>query len=280
MNPASERLLEVARRNAVRFADDPRVVGAVVTGSVARGLADGASDIDTILYLDEPLSDEEFRVIERRAHRSGGGLYGGTAADGFALWEVVDGIKCDFSYTHRAEFEKLCRGMLDDPTPDETTQLVIGGFVDAIPVLGDDWVEGWQKKLSAYPPTLARRQVERNLPITSIWVLERMGVERDDFLLVADTTGRAIRRVLGVLYGINRLYDPGKLKGFAQVAPRLTHTPIDLECRIRRILSAQDRTAVETLSALIDDVHALVEEHLPDVELGDARAFTHRPLRL
>jgi len=280
MNPASERLLAMARHNAVRFSDDPRVVGAVVTGSVARGIADGASDIDTILYLDEPLSDDEFRVIERRAHRSGGGLYGGTAADGFALWEVVDGIKCDFSYTHRSEFEKLCRGMLDDPTPDETTQLVIGGFVDAVPIMGEAWVRGWQEKLSAYPPTLARRQVERHLPITSIWVLERMGVERDDFLLVAETTQRAVRRVLGVLYGINRVYDPGKLKGFAHVAPRLAHTPIDLESRIRRVLSGQDRTAVEVLSGLIDDVHGLVEEHLPDVELGHAREFTHRALRL
>jgi len=82
VNDLSPSLLDAARRNVSRYADTPKVAAGIVTGSVARGDTDIASDNDTILYVREPFT--EFAKARDRAVGSGGGLNGGTATDGIA----------------------------------------------------------------------------------------------------------------------------------------------------------------------------------------------------
>ena len=49
MNEISKVRMELARKNAGHLMDDPNVIAMLVTGSVAKGIADDNSDIDTIV---------------------------------------------------------------------------------------------------------------------------------------------------------------------------------------------------------------------------------------
>ncbi|MGI9059346.1 MAG: hypothetical protein ACR2H5_12270 [Ktedonobacteraceae bacterium] len=54
MNIASQYLLTLAKRNAQAYASLPNIKAIMLTGSAAEGISDFYSDIDMILYCQEP----------------------------------------------------------------------------------------------------------------------------------------------------------------------------------------------------------------------------------
>ncbi len=267
----AERLLALARRNArERFPTDPNVHAAILTGSVARGRTDDASDVDTIVYLKDAASQEMFEATKARAVASGGGFYHGSPADGFGVYEFVDGVKCDFGYGSVAEFETSVETFLADPPVEGEMQTIVSGFLDAVPLHNAPWVEAWQDRLHAYPEALAERMVRHHLGVTPRWILSEMGLARDDFLFTRECFFGAAKRLVGVLLGVNRVYDPGKVKGIALTVSRLAHAPPDLLERLRA-LTGGSPAALEVLDGLVTDVYDLVDRHLPVVDTGPAR---------
>ena len=70
MNDATQARLELARRNAARFIQNPNVKAIMVVGSVAHGMADDNSDIDCTVFVERPRMQQPFPC--RQADRRGG----------------------------------------------------------------------------------------------------------------------------------------------------------------------------------------------------------------
>ncbi len=98
-----------------------------------------------------------------------------------------------------------------------------------------------------------------------------MGVERSEHLFLYESYLAATANILGILYGLNRLYHPGKLKGVAWVIERMTIKPPRLRERLENLFRLEPEAAVTALYTLIDEVLSLVETHLPGLSTAGAR---------
>jgi hypothetical protein len=93
--------------------------------------------------------------------------------------------------------------------------------------------------------------------------------------------------VLGVLAGLNRqYYSTFYFKRMRAFTETLTLKPADLADRIERLLahlSSDPAAAANELEALVAETVALVERHMPEIDVTEAKRFLgerHVPWRL
>ena len=279
MNDATQARIDLARRNATRFTQDPNVKAIMIVGSVAHGMADDNSDIDCTIFTERPLSQAAYDSICARARESGGDLYYGTPVDGFAIHEYIEGIRCDFGFETIESAEKSHTEFLEQPDTDAIKQLVAGGFLDGIALYGEDWIATWQARLACYPDGLAEAMVRKHLRFHPYWVLEKMGLDRDEWLFFYEAVLEAEQNILGILCGLNRLYHPGKVKGIAWTIGKLAIKPPDLLPRLEQILRGDSSLAIGRLRELLEETLALVDTHMPEVSTVRTRTVLAMELR-
>jgi len=272
MNSYTAERLALARRIVARLAEREWLGAAMVAGSVAYDEADSFSDVDTLLFTTRPLTLEEMEAERREAERSGGGFYAGTPEEGFALWRVEEGIRCDLSYGQVEPTEQLIAEMIEQPSTNSTTQLIIGGFQGGIPLHNPEWIDAWQQRASNYPEALARMMVEENLRQQPCHIWRGMGAARGDRLFLNEAFLRLVDRLVGVLCGINRVWHPGKIKGLHRTVAQFSLAPPAFESRIDALFSSTLHDAVETAVHLVEEVWTLVEQQMPEVDVAGARA--------
>jgi hypothetical protein len=271
MTDETIRLLEMARRNVAEFETMPGFVAALVTGSVARGDADGASDIDTILYFDAPHPPGRLEEQKAIAEASGGGFYFGTPDEGFGVYRFVDGVKCDFGFDLVSGLETHIADVMERSDLDLDKQLILDGVRRAIVLRGEDRVAEWRRRTDEYPEALGRAMLEKHLPMPPAWVLVEMGAARGDAFHLIEEFTRIARHVLGMLCAVNRVYHPGKLKGARHTLDRLRLAPPDVADRLERLFTASAERAAFDAIRLVEETWALVEQEWPDVDLGAVR---------
>ena len=202
--------LELARRYIEPYAE--RAPIAVLGGSVAQGVADRWSDVDTLVYWDE--IDRDWLETPRAAA-------GGTR---FTWVEHYPGNACLEQYqfgTVKADVAHVRLGWLDQLIDDtlsgesfDTTSLdVLRGVQESIVLFGDDRFEPIRARVLDYPDALRRSMVEAHLKFSPSWVYDGMGRDRGDLVVFYEYVLATMRSVVGVLAGLNRVYvAPEKLE--------------------------------------------------------------------
>ena len=269
-------LLTIAQRVAGEFARDSRSIGMLIAGSVARGPVDAISDIDMSLYLSEPYTTEEMEAEKERAIASGGGFYGGTAAEGFALWRCVDGVKVDIGIGAATMIDEIIDDLQANQSLDNDTHLIADGIQRSTTLFGEDLITPWKARLDDFPEELARAMVKENLRLPTLWILRDMCVGRGERIWYAEMMLDYTRRLLWILCGLNRRYYPGKTKGFAYVASTLAIAPASFRDRMESLMTFDAARSVDEMHALADETYALVESLMPEIETAEARAWLVR----
>jgi hypothetical protein len=269
----------LAEEVAAVYAVLPNVRAILLTGSVARGDADEISDIDTVIWYEEPPSFETIDAIRRQV---GGSerlfLVGGPAEGGCAESYPVAGIKCDFAHVGLAALETDLAEVLEQQKPDSPVQKVIAGILEGVPLYGAALIEAWKAKVALYPDGLAEAMVRHHLRFHPRWVLEKMGADRDDTLFLYECLVEAEKKIMGILLGLNRIYHWGELKRLDALASAMTIAPPELARRLKAVLRAEPHAAVRELDALIEETLALVEARMPGVDVGEAwRRYRRAP---
>lgn len=258
------RRLNLARRLSAALADDPNVRGIAVTGSVAHGRCDRVSDLDMILYLRKPVCEAMFDRLVREAKESGGDLYGGNAAEGFALWSIVEGIKVDHGYDRIDEMGARIDRVLNESDLDLDTQLMIDGIRTGMILYDPDTVvAGWIERTNEYPVALARAMIGEFLGQRPAWIWHHMIADRGEIMMWREEALELTKRLLAVLYALNRRWHPGKLKGLDRGELSFAISPPVLRGRLERLFTDDLHRAVQVGEALTVEVFALVEQHEP-----------------
>lgn len=272
MNAFTEQRLAIARARVVPFINDPNIRAIMVTGSVADGHTDDASDIDIILFLEQAVSEEVFQAACDSAIQSGGGVHFGTAKDGFAVYEYIDGIRVDLGFNFIAETEEIVTGITERAETDLVHQLVVTGIQKAVVLHGEALIAGWRARLAQYPPALGEAMIKTYLRFHSRWIMQRMGVERDETMWMNEVFLDAAKNLVAALCAVNGLYHPGKWKGVGHTIDKMQHKPDRLLARLEGMFTAPLAQAVIDLDALILEVIALVETRLPQVDISRAKS--------
>ena len=280
MTKISKSLLETAKQNTAVFQQNPHIKAILVTGSVAKGLADDNSDIDIIMYYEELPSEAEFEAYRQAALDSEGGFYGGNAKEGFALYHYIDGIRHDFAHGRLTETDTLLTEFLAEPDlENENKQIIINGILSGIPLKGDELIQEWKERLASYPPQLGTMLIEKHLRFRPIWVLQKMGVDRNEIIFLQEELLTAVQNIFGVLCGLNQLYHPGKIKGLDHTIAQMHITPPNIAQRLPALFEVDGQTAVIQLKQLIEETISLVETHHPTIDTSHTRKLFTMEMR-
>lgn len=281
MNEISKQRMELARKNAVQLMNDPNVISMLVTGSVAKGIADDNSDIDTIVIYDKPLTQDNFDRIREDAIASGGGLYGEDIESGITVYKFIDRIRYDYGHTFHDPWEKLLDDYLKEPDiTNAECQIMLSGFIDGAAIKGQEWAEKKKRYfIDSYPDKYAEDLVKKNLAFHPKWVLVKMGLERNDTLFLYETFLDIEKKIFGILCGINNLYHPGKFKSADYTIDKMKIKPDGLYERFTKVFHSSESEAIEILSGLIMETLDIVDEHMPEISTKRNREIFSMVLR-
>jgi hypothetical protein len=218
------------------------------------------------IFYNRHLSKKYFEEIKQSAIDSGGGFYHGDHKNGFAVYHIIDGVKVDTGHGTIANHEKMIKDFRKNPTLDFNHQIIASGTLFAIPLYGKQFINKWKKWYLKYPKKLEDLMIKENLRFHSRWVLEKMGLERNESVFVAETILKSLENSVKVLCGLNKEYHPGKLKGMNYTIKNLKHQPKNLKYCIDNIFKIPQEKAVEEINTLVPDTIRLVEKLRPDVD--------------
>lgn len=267
---------EVARRArlaeliAPAYAANPNVAGVLLAGSVARGTADQYSDIEIDIFWHAPPSEaDRMAPIERAGWQL---LYTHVDeyewADGF----YIEGIKVDTSQFLIATLDRWLDDVVERADLEVEKQIRITAIQHGRPLYGAELIDRWRARVASYPDALARAMLAEHLAFRPRELLEMLAA-RDNTLLLHRDLVDAAQRIMDVLTALNRLYLPHPYhKWLDWEVEQMRIAPPDLAARLRRLLRAEPRAAVDQLHQLIEEIFALVEQHVLDFDTGPARA--------
>ena len=251
---------------------------ALVAGSVARGLADASSDIELDVYWASPPS-----VADREAAVEGAGfdrVYSEEDDNEWADGLLVDGVKIDVSGFVTSTIDGYLDRVLAGDTEAEL-QVRVTALRDGIPLHGAAVIDAWRARCADYPEALAVAMVQRGPRPAHRERLEMLAA-RDDVLLLHRDLLDGVQGVLDALFGANRVWMPHPFhKWLDWEEALLPHRPERLAARIRSLLVAPPREAVDTLVGLVDETYDLARALVPAADAhAAARGLRAAPGRL
>ncbi|HYU65998.1 MAG TPA: hypothetical protein VEK09_04545 [Jatrophihabitantaceae bacterium] len=256
---------------SAQYADLDGLRMALVTGSVARGLADGASDLDLYLYWDEV--DRERLGSERRLEARGATRIVGLATmDGFFEKYRLDGRFVDVESVSVDTLERAAVALgTADAIPDGLMKLA-AGLRDAVPISGSADLHRWQERLSYSDGAAAAEVAARGVRLLSPTALFELTYERGDMLSFAARLSRVLLDAVALLGAANREFVPvDDPKWMPWHLGRLRHVPPRIVERIERGLRDPSPAAMADLDDLLGEVLDIVERRIAGADIRAAR---------
>ena len=271
----------LAERYAAAYRDLPGVRAVLLTGSVARGLADRYSDVELMVFWSEPPAAPP----RRKAAEAGGGavttLHGyDEENDEWADDVLVSGVEVQVSHRTVAGTERWLADVTTRFAPDLVKQDLIALIRHAVPLHGADLVRTWQRRAAGYPPELALAMIRAHLDFRSSWQRHKL-LDRGELLPLYADLVETVRNVVLVLLGLNRVYFPHLgFKWLPALAGELAIAPEDLAARLDAVFTAPPAEAARTADALVEQTLELVHAHLPEAGAAEelARFRQRRPV--
>ena len=286
---ASALRREFAEQIVGAYAGDPRVAAVLLGGSAARGHADAYSDIELFVIWREPPIEADRAMAITAAGGDLVTLYPVEDNDVGPLWqdawkigrlsdEPFTGVEVDGSHLLVGTVERVLRDVVDLCDPDPTKQVAVGGILHSIPLHGAQLIANWQERAARYPDGLRVAVVKAHAQIEFLWRLDAY-VARDNPVAGHQLLSATHEDLLHVLLGLNSVYYSG-FKSLTAVVADLTVAPRDLLQRIRASYPLQAGTSRSMVTALVEETHDLVEEHLPEIDVERLREILRyeRPL--
>jgi predicted nucleotidyltransferase len=261
----TEKRRSIACRIVADLAPNTALRASLLTGSVARGIADEHSDIDLLNYYDELPDGELFGSVLRDAGGERIGDLGDNRPESFAVRYRFDGIEVQTGGQLVSDLEeRLTR--IENADVDWVTAKIAMGLLEGTALHGDALVRGWQAR-AAYPEALRRREIEANLGWFPIWAIDAHLAARDAELFRRQMLLEGAFRALAVLSAVNRLYfTTFQFKRAGTHIEQMKLKPERLAERLDYVSNAAPSDAVGELKRLVEETKSIVKAEMPDVD--------------
>jgi hypothetical protein len=146
-------------------------------------------------------------------------------------------------------------------------------LINAIPIIGTDWVGKWRAKAEPYPEGLVVNMLRKYLPFHEFGYDEDMLVARNDLLRLYEKFVKIEQQMIGALLGLNRIYmpSPDHTKRMDEIIASMHFKPENLAERLKEAFHIEPQLGVRELRTVISEILALVEQHLPEFDVTPYR---------
>jgi hypothetical protein len=269
---ASLYLRKLAARLVQPYIAIPELRALILTGSAAEGVSDTYSDLDVILYYEQLPSAEAFAQADVQNQVQNHRVLAERTESQYVEDFFVVGVECQFAHTTITEWEADIARVLEEHDVQSPLQKALGGMEDAIILYGEPLVQAWQKRLAAYPQSLAVAMVQHYLSFPAAWGLQDRLATRDGTLWYTEMLVSNVQNLLGTLAGLNHLYfTTFQFKRMQHFIARITIAPPRFGERLEAVFHTFPAAAALELEALARETIALVEQHMPEIDTSRAK---------
>jgi hypothetical protein len=239
----------------------------IITGSVARGVADQYSDVEMRFLVDalQPISAyyDWLRALGGRVELEGDAEH----VSGTMTKSWHDGVFVEALWQPWRALDATLGAVLRAETRNHWTLTQAWRIAHALPLREHDRLTTWRERLKDYPDALRDRLITETAAlwtapawwptsVVNIWAL----VARDARLALADRLTALLERGLRILFALNRRWEPD-YQWLASEAPHLRIRPGEVVSRVNSALTLEKpRESVRTCLALLIDILTLAAE--------------------
>lgn len=258
----SEALTALAQRVADTFPAEV-VDEVVLTGSVSRGSADEASDIEMLVVTRAALEFADCDALAAEAGLEGRDTWGAQGGPAHRVSGYREGASVELIWWPRAFAEERVDALFAGETPATAEALANG-----VSLRTNGLLAAWQERLRTYPPELAAARIEAaalrwgGFSPAGLLTVSRPG----DRMALVEWLLDSATRVLTIVFALNRVWQPTSKRLAARVEP-LAVKPDRLAERIEDALTEPDPRR-----ALL----AMTELQLDTVELAPSGPYVDR----
>jgi hypothetical protein len=289
MNQPSKRRVEWSLPVAAIYAGHPKVEAVILGGSTACGVASEDSDIDLGLFWTRIGSTRERGDLIRR---SGGQMsrsvenhlrYSHSNPRTEGLIEIVEfqpaagrpQLRFDLEHESVAGTEQVLLDVLDKSDISLEKQELLSVIQTGIVLHGEELVGKWRQRAQEYPDVLAEKMVsEQLLGIVVGFLDQNRSASSQDWCPVQEVFLDIRRRLFLSLLGLNRVWaytDNPNFKGLKEFCEQLGLLPYGFADRLGQLQQGSAFTTFRDSIDLIEEVIALIEVHLPSLDLSGER---------
>lgn len=229
----------------------------VLTGSSSRGLADEASDIEQVFYVDKlPSLQERERWLNEVGvadlHSETEPIADGSIWATFRFHDIWIEAGWQTIEAHEKNLQYILAGNVIDHHHLKLAEII----THALPLRSQGLLAQWQQKLSHYPDTLPASIIA---DATELWTFPPIVearwalIRRGEFLGLFERLVRDVHNCLRMLFALNRQWEP-EWKWLRSATSSLTIKPERLVERINEVFTtAQPEMCVLTCLRLISE---------------------------
>lgn len=274
MTLASQQLFALAELIAVPYFQLPNIRAAMVTGSVAKGIADTYSDIDMGFFYETTLPEEAaLEAIRSRLGVSDRKWLSGSRDDGsFAEAYDLGGVEVQLIHSTIAAWAATMAELQRDLKVDTPLAKALEGIMICRPLYGAEYIDAWKAQAANFPPPLAEAMIRHFMAFFPAWGLMPYLEGRDATVWYHHILVESVHHLLGVLAGLNNVYfTPFQFKRTQHFIAQLALAPARLGERIEGLFQTLPALSLPELERLVDETLALVEQHMPQIDTTAAR---------
>ncbi|MBS1912779.1 MAG: hypothetical protein JST22_12395 [Bacteroidetes bacterium] len=273
MTAESTVLFNLAKRVALAHAEHPLARAAMVSGSVAKGIADHYSDIDMSMYYRDGLPEEEWLAgVRTRLGAAERKWLVENREEGSVMEAyLLNGVEVQIVHTTIAAWNDALDTVLVKLDVESPLQKALEGTLACVPLFGAEYIEEWKARAGAYPDALAEAMVRRYMNFFPLWGLLGQFSTRDATVWYYQILAESAQNIIGVLAGLNHLYfTTFQFKRMGRLIREMAIAPADLANRLERLFRTPMPDALCDVEALVAETLALVCEHMPQVDTAAA----------
>jgi hypothetical protein len=271
---ASRWRVEFTRELIAHYTSNKAIKIIVLGGSAARGISDAYSDLDIVVYWDKI----DLEWLETQPLSRVGGkhiMLRKMGESGIYLEEYFfNELKVDLGHITMDVWNQMVDEVLLSYKPEPDLQKTLEGFLEAIVLHGEEEYRKQREMIKAYPDELAVKMIRSNLGFYVRGYLINQALNRGDLLAYTDGVCLMLKKLLGILAGLNKVYFSTREPRWLEVElSKMAILPDNICERLTYIIGNPGQKAVDMLDALTDEVLDLVKTHRKDIDLTRFQRF-------
>jgi hypothetical protein len=255
------KMAEIYKRNS-------KVDAVLLAGSVSRGWEDKHSDIELHILWRESPSDKD-RVFPIKSTNGKLIDFQPYEDEEWSETYISDGVKFEISNFLTQTVENVLRDVIEKYDTDYSKQCIAASVYYGQALCGNKILHRLKQNVLNYPPSLSEKMILENLEFGSRWTNRYALLDREDWLMLFDVIVSTQRKILGVLFGLNKMYVHHPAFKWLQHSAQLMKIKPDQFClRLTDILKGEPSHGIKGLEKVVAEIYSLVEQHHPHLDIS------------